>query len=112
MLGLETALSIVQKTMIDSGLMDWAQVADRLSTAPARIAGYVEQGRNLEIGARANVMIIDPAAAWTVDRDLMASKSRNTPFHGYELPGVITHTFFNGIPTLMNGALVESGDAR
>lgn len=112
MLGLETALSIVQKTMIDSGLMNWAQVADRLSTTPARIAGYVEQGRNLEIGARANVMIIDPAASWTVDRDLVASKSRNTPFHGYELPGVITHTFFNGTPTLMNGALVETGDAR
>ena len=111
MLGLETALSIVQKTMVDSGLMDWAQVADRLSTAPARIAGYGEQGRNLEIGARANLMIIDPGASWTVDRDLVASKSRNTPFHGYELPGVITHTFFNGIPTLMNGALVESGDA-
>jgi len=112
MLGLETALSIVQKTMVDSGLMNWAQVADRLSTAPARIAGYVEQGRNLEIGARANVMIIDPAASWTVDRDLVASKSRNTPFHGYELPGVITHTFFNGKPTLMDGALVESGDAK
>ena len=112
MLGLETALSIVQKTMVDSGLMDWAQVADRLSTAPARIAGYGEQGRNLEIGARANLMIIDPGASWTVDRDLVASKSRNTPFHGYELPGVITHTFFNGIPTLMNGTLVESGDAR
>ncbi len=112
MLGLETALSIVQKTMVDSGLMNWAQVADRLSTAPAKIAGYVEQGRNLEIGARANVMIINPGASWTVDRDLVASKSRNTPFHGYELPGVITHTFFNGIPTLMNGVLVETGDAR
>jgi dihydroorotase len=112
MLGLETALSIVQKTMIDSGLMNWAQVADRLSTAPARIAGYVEQGRNLEIGARANVMIINPGASWTVDRDLVASKSRNTPFHGYELPGVITHTFFNGRATLMNGVLVETGDAR
>ena len=112
MLGLETALSIVQKTMVDSGLMNWAQVADRLSTAPSKIAGYVEQGRNLEIGARANVMIINPGASWTVDRDLVASKSRNTPFHGYELPGVITHTFFNGVPTLMNGVLVETGDAR
>ncbi|CAB5241352.1 unannotated protein [freshwater metagenome] len=98
--------------MVDSGLMNWAQVADRLSTAPAKIAGYVEQGRNLEIGARANVMIIDPGASWTVDRDLVASKSRNTPFHGYELPGVITHTFFNGTPTLMNGTIVESSGAR
>jgi dihydroorotase len=112
MLGLETALSIVQKTMVDSGLMNWAQVADRLSTAPARIAGYAEQGRNLEIGSRANVMTIDPGASWTVDRDLVASKSRNTPFHGYELPGVITHTFFNGVPTLINGTLVNNGDAR
>ena len=38
MLGLETALSIVQKTMIDTGLMNWVQVADRMSIAPAHIA--------------------------------------------------------------------------
>ncbi|MSO42790.1 MAG: dihydroorotase [Candidatus Planktophila sp.] len=112
MLGLETALSIVQKTMIDSGLMNWAQVADRFSTAPARIGGYIDQGRNLELGTPANVMIINPSASWIVDKDLVASKSRNTPFHGYELPGVVTHTFFNGVPTLMNSALVGTGDTR
>ncbi len=112
MLGLETALSIVQKTMVDSKLMDWAQVADRLSTAPARIGGYSDQGHNLEIGAKANVMIINPSASWTVDKDLVVSKSRNTPFHGYELPGVVTHTFFNGMATLIDGALINSGGSE
>ncbi len=110
MLGLETALSIVQKTMVDTNLMGWAQVADRLSTAPARIAGYQGQGRNLQVGTKANVTVVNPSASWVVDRDLVASNSRNTPFHGYELPGVVTHTFFNGIATLCDGVLLSNGD--
>ncbi|CAB4719143.1 unannotated protein [freshwater metagenome] len=109
MLGLETALSIVQKTMVDTGLMSWSQVADRMSTAPARIGRYLNQGQNLAVGSAANLMVVDPSRVWTVDRDLMASKSRNTPFHGFELPGVITHTFFNGLPSFMDGVLLESG---
>ena len=107
MLGLETALSIVQKTMVDTGLMNWEAVADRLSTAPARIGGYSQQGHNLAVGSKANLTIINPAASWLVDRDLVASKSRNTPFHGFELPGVVTHTFYNGSPTLIDGALIS-----
>ncbi|NQW74611.1 MAG: dihydroorotase [Candidatus Planktophila sp.] len=111
MLALETALSIVQKTMVDSHLMSWEQVADRLSSAPARIAGYSDHGRNLEVGAIANITIIDPSASWIVDRDLTASKSRNTPFHGYELPGIVTYTFFKGVPTLFAGALVQGDES-
>ncbi len=112
MLGLETALSIVQKTMVDTKLMNWAQVADRLSSAPARIGGYGQQGRNLAIGSQAHLAVINPTASWIVDRDLVVSKSRNTPFHGYELPGVVTHTFFNGVATLMDGVLAQVGDGR
>ena len=107
MLGLETALSIVQKTMVDTGLLTWAGVADRLSNAPARIGGYENHGNNLTIGSKANITIVNPSATWIVDRDLVASKSRNTPFHGYELPGRVTHTFFNGFPTLIDGLLVS-----
>lgn len=107
MLGLETAISIVQKTMVDTGMLTWAGVADRLSSAPARIGGYENHGKNLALGTKANITIIDPSATWVVDRDLVASKSRNTPFHGYELPGVVTHTFFNGLPTLIDGLLVS-----
>ena len=107
MLGLETAISIVQKTMVDTGMLTWAGVADRLSSAPARIGSYETHGNNLAIGSKANITIINPSKTWIVDRDLVASKSRNTPFHGYELPGVVTHTFFNGFPTLIDGSLVS-----
>ena len=109
MLGLETALSIVQKTMIDSGLMSWAQVADRMSIAPARIGGYENHGQSLAVGSIANLVVINPTQKWTVDRDLVLSKSSNTPYHGHELPGVITHTFFKGKATYSNGNVASSG---
>jgi dihydroorotase len=109
MLGLETALSIVQKTMVDSGLMNWAQVADRMSIAPARIGGYEDHGQPLIVGSVANLVVINPTHKWTVDRDLVLSKSSNTPYHGHELPGVVTHTFFKGTATLVNGNIASIG---
>lgn len=96
MVGLETALSIVIKTMVQTGALDYEGVADRLSIAPARIARYSNHGQALQVGSFANLTVVDTSAKWTVDRDLMSSRSKNTPFHGFELPGVITHTFFNG----------------
>jgi dihydroorotase len=105
MLGLETALSIVQKTMVDTGLLTWQGVATRMSTAPAAIGAYFDQGQGLVVGARAHISVIDPSKTWIVDRDIVQSRSRNTPFHGYELPGVVTHTFFNGKATLIDGVV-------
>jgi dihydroorotase len=109
MLGLETALSIVQKTMVDTGLMNWIQVADRMSIAPARIGGYENHGQSLVAGAVANLVVINPTQNWTVDRDLVLSKSSNTPYHGHELPGVITHTFYKGKATYSNGNVASIG---
>ena len=109
MLGLETALSIVQKTMIDTGFMNWNQVADRMSIAPARIGGYENHGQTLIAGSIANLVVINPTLQWTVDRDLVLSKSSNTPYHGHELPGVITHTFFKGTATYSNGNVASIG---
>jgi dihydroorotase len=109
MLGLETALSIVQKTMIDTGLMHWSQVADRMSIAPARIGGYSEHGQPLVVGGIANLVVVNPKKTWTVDRDLVLSRSSNTPYHGHELPGVITHTFFKGRASLLNGSVMQLG---
>ena len=109
MLGLETALSIVQKTMVDNGLLNWSQVADRMSITPARIGGYENHGQPLAIGSNANLVVINPTRKWTVDRDLVLSKSSNTPYHGHELPGVITHTFFKGEATYNNGIVSSMG---
>jgi len=106
MLGLETAISIVQKTMVDNGLLTWQGVAERMSHSPARIGGYEHQGQKISVGSVANVTLINPLKSWTVDRDLVQSRSRNTPFHGYVLPGVVTHTFYKGKLTLENGVNV------
>lgn len=96
MLGLETALSIVTLTMIESGLMTWPEVADRMSVAPARIAGYSDHGQKIAVGALANLTVINPTQSFTVDKDLVSSRSRNTPFHGMVLPGRIITTVFKG----------------
>jgi dihydroorotase len=107
MLGLETAISIVQKTMVDSGMMNWEQVAERMSLTPARIGRYANQGQQIAKGAFANLVVINPTKSWRVDRDLVLSNSSNTPYHGHELPGVVEHTFFKGKQTVTNGAVVS-----
>jgi dihydroorotase len=96
MLGLEHALSIVAATMVESGLMDWAGVQNRMSTAPARIGGYSDHGREVTVGAPAHLTVINPKASYRVDRDQLQSKSRNTPFHGMEFSARVIATFFHG----------------
>ncbi len=96
MLGLETALSVVVLAMVESGLIDWTTLVERMAIAPARIAGYSGHGESIRVGAKANLAVIDTSASWTVDRNKMASKSKNTPFHEMTLPSLVVKTFFNG----------------
>ena len=107
MVGLETALSVVVKAMIESKLMDWSSLVNRMSTAPAHIAGYSNQGGEIEVGAAANIILVDPLAKWQVRRDRLNSKSKNTPFDGMELPAVITDVFYNGKRTVIDGQVVN-----
>lgn len=96
MVGLETALSVVIKTMIESKLMGWSDLVNRMSTRPAEIAGYKNQGKQIAEGEEANFVILDPALSWTVNRNELRSKSKNTPFNMMSLPGVITDVFYAG----------------
>jgi dihydroorotase len=108
MLGLETALGVVAETMVGTGLLDWAGVADRMSTRPAAIGRVAGQGAALEVGAPANLTLVDPAAAWTVDPAGLASKGRNTPFAGRSLPATVVATLLRGHVTVLDGALAEA----
>lgn len=107
MLGLETALSVVVQTMIETGLLDWAGLVQRMSTNPAKIAGYTDHGQVIAVGSVANLALIDTQARWTVDRNKMASKSKNTPFNKMELPAVVTHTIYRGRLVLADSEVRE-----
>ena len=103
MTGLETALSVVVLTMVEPGLLTWRQVADRLSVTPARIGRLSDHGRPIAVGEPANLCLVDPTARWTVDPARSASRSRNTPFAGRELPGRVVATFLRGRATVLDG---------
>jgi dihydroorotase len=105
MIGLETALSVVQHTMVDTGLLDWAGVADRMSARPAAIGRLAGHGRPIAAGEPANLVLVDPAYRGTVNPAGFASRSRNTPYEGRELPGRVVATFLRGHATVMDGKL-------
>jgi dihydroorotase len=96
MVGLETAFPILYTTLIATGKMNWERAAQVMSSAPARIGGYANHGRALEVGAPAHIAIVNPAGKMVVDRAQLASKSKNTPFHGMEFQGSLLATVFNG----------------
>ncbi|QWC85244.1 dihydroorotase [Nocardioidaceae bacterium] len=106
MIGLETALSVVQATMVDTGLLDWAGVAERMSATPARIGRLAGHGRPIEAGEPANVVLYDPEYSRVVDGATMTSMSSNTPYAGRELPGRVVATFLRGTATVLDGELV------
>jgi dihydroorotase len=103
MLGLEQALSVVVETMVDTGLLDWRGVADRMSVRPAAIGRLEGHGRPLAPGEPANLVLLDPAARSVVDPAALASRSRNSPYAGRELPGRVVATFLRGVPTVLDG---------
>jgi dihydroorotase len=109
MLGLETAASIAQLVLIDSKKSNWERFVEVMSTAPAAISGIAGQGQSLEVGAQANITLIDPSAKRVIAGG-GASKSENNPYEGMELPGAVVHTIFNGRFTVRDAQLVEKAN--
>ena len=100
MLGLETAMGLAL-TELD---LPVDRVIALLSWQPARIAGLTgEHGGPVAEGFPANLCVVDPAAAWVVERDALASRSRNTPYAGRKLTGRVRHTLLRGEPVVLDG---------
>ena len=93
--GLETSLGLGLTHVVGEGVIDLATLIDRMSCGPARAFGL--PGGTLAVGTPADVTIIDPERVWTVDCDAFVSKSRNTPFHGFELKGCARYTIVGGV---------------
>jgi dihydroorotase len=96
MIGLEQALAVVVEVMVNSGRMGWPTLIERMSYAPARIGKVAGQGRPLAVGEPANLVLVDPSARATVDRDASRSRARNNPYHGLNLPDPVVATIWNG----------------
>jgi dihydroorotase len=112
MVGLESALSVVQATLVDTGAISWNDVARILSVTPAsigRVSGYASP---LAVGAPANITLVDAAHRenWTVDR--LRGRSVNTPFVGVPTAGRVMATFFRGRATVVDGEVVDDEEMR
>jgi dihydroorotase len=108
MTGLETALRVVHAAMVETGLLDWAGVAERMSARPAVIGRLAAgHGSQLTPGSPASLVLYDPAARDQVDPAAHASRSRNSPFAGMVLPGRVTATFLRGNATVLDGKLAR-----
>lgn len=93
-LGLETAFGLAITELVEPGLLTLPQLLHLMSTHPARIFGL--PGGTFAVGAPADVVLLDPAAQWTVDPKRFFSKSRNTPFGGRKLTGRTDLTIVRG----------------
>jgi len=103
MLGLETALGLALAELVGLGYLELPAAIERLTAGPARCRRLPGHGGPVTPGASANLTVLDPAARWTVDRARLASRARNTPFHGRELTGRVVHTLLRGVFTVRDG---------
>jgi dihydroorotase len=92
--GLETAIPLVFDRLVHAGRITVVRAIELLSTNPARVLNL--PGGSLSAGAPADIVVIDPERRVTIDAARQVSKSKNTPFHGWELRGAVAYTLVGG----------------
>ena len=92
--GLETALAVCVETLVVPNLLTWTQLIEKLSSAPARIAGL--QAGHLAVGMPADCVLIDPKKRWVVDPKQFISKGKHSPFAGHTVSSLAVKTFCCG----------------
>ncbi len=98
--GLETAVSLCLDRLVHAGIVGLPRFVELLSMNPARILGVA--GGSLAEGAPADITVLAPDLAVTIDASAMRSKSKNTPFDGWRLRGGVAATFVGGRAVYLN----------
>lgn len=111
MVGLESALRVVHQAMVDTGLMTWADVARVMSATPARIGRLDGHGTPVAAGQPATFTLYDPRPTRTFAVADLRGRSTNSPYLGRELPGEVRWTVRAGIPTVVDGAVLDAPGA-
>ena len=107
MVGLESALRVVHQAMVQTGLLDWSDVARVMSSAPARIGSLVGHGTPIAVGQPAEFTLYDANAQGVFAEADLHGQSTNSPYLGRELPGRVLWTVHRGYTTVEDGVLVE-----
>lgn len=116
--GLETALPLYIKALIEPGVIDWPRLIAMLTIEPARLCGLdrLEAGERggwgavygpakrslglglgrLHVGSAGDVTVIDPNREWTINAGSFKSLCRNTPFDGWKVKGRAAVTVVGG----------------
>lgn len=93
-IGLETFLPLCTTFLVETGVLTWPQMIEKITINPAKILG-IERG-TLQTGKKADVTVIDPNVEWTIDVNEMRTKSRNSPFHGWKVKSRAVATIVRG----------------
>ncbi|MBH0054141.1 MULTISPECIES: dihydroorotase [unclassified Salinibacterium] len=110
MIGLESALNVVQQAVVDSGQLNWTDVARVLSQKPAEIGRLDGYATPFALGSAANLVLVDPSARSTFSTESLRGKSTNSPYLGRELPGRVMTTIHNGYETVRDGDVVDAAE--
>ena len=108
MVGLESALSVVHAAVVESGQLNWSDVARVMSSRPAEIGLLDGYARPFAVGSAANLALYDTAATRTFTVEDLRGKSVNSPYLGRTLPGRVVATVHRGQPTVLDGELVPA----
>lgn len=106
MVGLETAYSVAQHVLIDSGKSNFERLASVMSLNAVGISGLESQGKYLEPGSQANLTLVDTEHGW-IPRPQTQSMSENNPFVGLQMQGRVRHTIYSGEFSYRDFAVVQ-----
>lgn len=93
--GLETSAALTYTYLVKTGVLSMMDMAEKMSSNPAKILGLTEKG-SISEGKAADIMIFDPRKVYKIDPDTFVSKGKNTPFGGYEVSGEVVYTIVDG----------------